>query len=349
MPPAPKSILHIGLGGAGQRHLRLIRQILGEDLRHMAWRQTRTTPTLTASFRVEDSVSLEEKYGIEMIPDLQAAIAEKPDLAVIATPTSLHLAPAQALAAAGVPMVIEKPLSHNMDGVAALLSHIQDSGQQFAMVFQRRRHPLIARAQTLIADGRLGGIVSAAFDLSSFVPMWHAYEDFRTLYAVRKDLGGGVLLTEIHEIDLCLWMFGMPEAVFCKAGNRGAFPLDVEDTALLTLDYGTFAASLDLSFMRNPVGRGFRIDGTEASLVWRDAPDEFMLIDADGNTEVTRPDPEFNGETPFIEFWTEFFEDHGLQTTRASLEAARNAQVLVDAAKRSAASGQSVAVGPGSP
>jgi predicted dehydrogenase len=171
MLPAPKTILHIGLGGAGQRHLRLIRQLLGKDLRHLAWRQTRTTPNLTASFQVDASVSIEENYGLEIMPDLQAAIAEKPDLAVIATPTSLHMAPAQALATAGVPMVIEKPLSHNMDGVPAFVSDIQDSGLSFAMVFQRRRHPLIARAQALIADGRLGAIVSAAFDVSSFVPM----------------------------------------------------------------------------------------------------------------------------------------------------------------------------------
>lgn len=344
MPRPPETILHIGLGGAGQRHLRLIRQVLGDGLRHLAWRQTHTTPTLTASFEIDEGVSLEEKYGIELMPDLRSAIAEKPDLAVIATPTALHLAPAEALAAAGVSMVIEKPLSHNMHGVPALLSQIRDGGQKFGMVFQRRRHPLIAKARALIAEGRLGPIVSAAFDVSSFVPAWHAYEDFRQLYAVREDLGGGVLLTEIHEIDLCQWMFGIPKTVFCAAGNRGFCPLDVEDTALLTLDYGAFAAALDLSFMRKPVGRGFRIDGADATLIWRDSPDQLSLIDADGRIEVTSPAPGFSGEQPFYEFWDDFFNNSGRKSTTDSLDAALNAQVVVDAARRSMESGQSVSI-----
>jgi predicted dehydrogenase len=344
MPLFPETVLHIGLGGTGQRHLRHLRATLGGGLRHLAWRQTQTTPLLNPDFSVDETTTLEERYDVENVASLADAISEKPDLAVIATPSALHLEPAQILADAGVPILIEKPLSHNMSGVSRLADTIRTNGQAFGIVFQRRFHPMIAKARDLVRSGELGRIQSAAFDVSSFVPEWHGYEDFHSLYAVRSDLGGGVLLTEIHEIDLCLWMFGVPGHVFCAGGNRGPHELDVEDTALVALDYGTFVASLDLSFMRKPVGRGFRIDGTEGSLVWRDGPDPLTLNRADGTTQSFPLEDSFHPEQLFSALIENFLAQSGPLTTSDSLAAAVDTQRIVSAAKSSMSGGGSVSV-----
>lgn len=52
--------------------------------------------------------------------------------------------------------------------------------------------------------------------VNSYVPYWHKYEDFKNLYACKKSLGGWALFTESHEIDLCLYFFGMPKKIYCK-------------------------------------------------------------------------------------------------------------------------------------
>ena len=154
----------------------------------------------------------------------------------------------------------------------------------------------------------------------------------------------GVLLTEIHEIDLCLWMFGMPASVYCRGGNRGPHPLDVEDTALLTLDYGDFAASLDLSFMRKPVGRGFRIDGTQASLIWRDGPGPLTMISADGDEETFALPDAFHPEDCFASLIRAFLGGHGPLDTEGSLQAGLQSLQIVQAAKASMASGRAEAL-----
>lgn len=57
----------------------------------------------------------------QAFPDVATALAWNPDVAIIATPPKFHLAMAGELVAAGVPVLIEKPISPSLDGVDALL------------------------------------------------------------------------------------------------------------------------------------------------------------------------------------------------------------------------------------
>ncbi len=90
----------------------------------------------------------------------------------------------------------------------------------------------------------IGSAMIASFTVFSDVKSWHKYENWEDLYAVKKGLGGGVLLTEIHEIDLIFWFFGLPKTIFCSGGNRGQDKLDVEDTAQLILEYDNLSVSV---------------------------------------------------------------------------------------------------------
>ena len=84
-------ILFIGLGGAGQRHLRIFHEKFGANSRYLAYRSTRHTPVLNADFSVNAEAILKDLYGVEDFPQLSDAFAEKPDLCVISTPSSLHM------------------------------------------------------------------------------------------------------------------------------------------------------------------------------------------------------------------------------------------------------------------
>jgi len=51
------------------------------------------------------------------------------------------------------------------------------------------------------------------------MPGFHTYEDYRTSYASRVDLGGGVVLTQIHELDYLQAIFGQPTSIYTLAGS----------------------------------------------------------------------------------------------------------------------------------
>ena len=56
--------------------------------------------------------------------------------------------------------------------------------------------------------------MAVRIEIGEYLPGWHTYEDYRRMYASRADLGGGVVLSQIHELDYVYWLFGMPKRVF---------------------------------------------------------------------------------------------------------------------------------------
>ncbi len=332
----PEKILFLGLGGAGQRHLRIFRGIL-PDVACTAHRVMRKTPLLKSDFTVDDSQTVEARYGINAFDDLDAALADGPGLAVVATPSALHMPAMQKAAERGVHLFVEKPASHSLDGFAALRETILANRLCFHVCFQRRFHPFFIRVKRLLDEGRLGRVFSASFNVASYIPAWHPFEDFRNLYACHANLGGGVLLTEIHELDLCAWFFGAPRRIGCVGGNWSEHPMDVEDTAHLTLHYDGFAAGMRLCFMQRRNRRGFFIAGTEGCVEWDKSGNVLTFEDYAGGTVETLSEPELTNDDMFHAQAVHFVENINPDDSAAALDAAWLSQSMVDAAKRSMA------------
>jgi len=260
MPNLPKCILFNGLGGAGQRHLRLFREQL-PDVDFIGSRRKSTTPTLNADFSIKKGRTLEEEYQLKLLPTIDEAYEHNPDLAVIAMPTAFHAEHIIKAAERGVDVFVEKPGATNIKEAKNIVSAVKLNDVRFFISYQRRFHPLISKFKEIIKCGDIGKVMSIKITIASNVPDWHPYEDFRQLYACRSDLGGGVLTTETHEIDFLTWIFGAPKKVFCVRGCRGPFDIDVEDSAELLLDYGSFATQLSMCFMQKKQQRTFEVFG----------------------------------------------------------------------------------------
>ena len=69
------------------------------------------------------------------------------------------------------------------------------------------------------------------------MPGWHPYEDYRALYAARADLGGGVVLSQIHEFDYLYALFGLPRRLFAIGGHLSHLEIDVEDVASTLMEF----------------------------------------------------------------------------------------------------------------
>jgi predicted dehydrogenase len=245
-----------GLGSIGRRHLRNLLSLGERDLVLLRTRRT-TLP--------EDELT---PYPQET--DLAEALKKhRPDAVIVANPTSQHLEIAIPAAETGSALLLEKPISHSLEGTDRLRSAVGRGRSKVLVAFQFRFHPAIVRTRQWIAEGRIGRIVSAHVHFGEYLPDWHPWEDYRASYAARADLGGGVILTQCHSLDYLPWLVGKVEAVWGLAGKLSDLEVDVEDTAKIGLRFrGGALGSLHLDFNRQPPVHRLEIIGTKGSLHW---------------------------------------------------------------------------------
>jgi len=255
-----RCILFLGLGGAGQRHLRILREAL-PSTKMIGVRRTGKTPVLHPDFTVKKGATLESEYEITLFDNINEAYKQDPDLVVIATPTFNHAESIIQAAENGVNILVEKPGAINTNQARAVMSAVKKNKVGFFISYQRRFHPLVSQLKNILNSHKIGDLMSIRVAISSYVPDWHPYEDFHDLYACRSDLGGGVLKTETHEIDFITWLFGIPRQIFSTYGCRGKFNIDVEDSANLLFDYDSFSVQMSMCFMQKKQERNFKFFG----------------------------------------------------------------------------------------
>lgn len=229
-------ILIAGLGAVGQRHARNLRTLYGRDVELLAYRQRHLRHVVTETLHSDTTRDVEAEFGITAFSSLEMGLERRPDAVFVCTPSSQHLDIARRAAAAGCHLFIEKPVSHNLDGLEELRHTVEVKGLVAAVGCQWRYHPGVRALRGRILDGAFGAIRGADIDYAEYLPAWHPYEDYRQSYAARSALGGGVILTQIHDYDLAWWLFGQPRSVTATGGHLSDLEIDVEDTVDAKLD-----------------------------------------------------------------------------------------------------------------
>jgi predicted dehydrogenase len=278
-------ILFTGLGSIGQRHVRNLRTLLGDDLELTAYRVRRTSPVIGADFRADAGADLETTYGIRAFDDLDGALADEPDAVFITNPNSLHVPVALAAARAGRALFIEKPVSHDLDGVDELVDEVERRRLPCLVAYQLRFHPGYRLLAQLLADGWFGNVLGARVEFGEHLPDWHPYEDYREMHVARSDQGGGVLLAQIHDLDLVYALFGMPARVFALGGKLSSLEVDVEDTASMLFDCG-FPVHVHQDFVQRPPVRTYEVIGEDGKAVWDHYAGTVTLLRADVEPDV---------------------------------------------------------------
>lgn len=298
-------ILIAGMGGIGQRHARNLRALLGDKVQIAAYRVRGLTHVLTDRLEVEPAADLAERFRLEVFQDLERALATGPDAVFVCNPTSLHLPVALRAAQAGCHLFLEKPISHSMAGLAELEAQVQAHNLVTLVGYQLRHHPCIQQLRSWVQAGAAGRVLAVRAEVGEYLPGWHRYEDYRQMYAARADQGGGVILSQIHELDYLGWIFGWPRAVYALGGHASNLEIDVEDTASIlmeTMVAGTpIPVHVHMDYLQRPARRTCQVIGDQGSL----------LVDLVGLTarrwdgrgeEVERVAyPDFNRNQMFVE------------------------------------------------
>jgi predicted dehydrogenase len=247
-----------GFGSIGRRHLRNLLALGERDI--VLYRSNRSTlPT-------------DEIADAPVETDLQAALAHKPDAVIISNPTALHLDVAIPAAETGAALLLEKPISHNLDRIPELEKALSRGGGKAVTAFQFRWHPGLQQARKIIAEGGIGRVTSVRAHWGEYLPAWHPWEDYRKSYSARPELGGGVMHTLCHPFDYLRWLLGEVKSVYALTGRLGGLDLEVEDTADISLNFASGAlGSLHLDYIQRPATHRIQIVGSHSTLRWDNA------------------------------------------------------------------------------
>lgn len=259
-------VLIAGLGAVGQRHARNLRRVYGGDLRLSAFRQVGSRHVITEALRQDTARDVETDLAITTYRDLDTALASGPDVVFVCTPSSQHLDIARRAAAARCHLFIEKPVSHSLDGLDELASLIAERELVAAVGCQWRFHPCVQWLRRLLQEGTLGRLRGVEIDYAEYLPDWHPYEDYRASYAARADLGGGVVLTQVHDYDLAWWLFGQPSRVAANGGHLSGLEIDVEDTVDARLEGAAAPIRIRQTFASKPPRRIITVTADTATV-----------------------------------------------------------------------------------
>jgi predicted dehydrogenase len=207
--------------------------------------------------------------GARGFDSLESGLDWNPRLVVVATPSHLHVSQALAAARRGCDLFIEKPLGHSADGLEELASEVAARKLVTLVGCNMRFHPGPARVRALIAEGRIGRVLSARLHAGSYLPEWHGGEDYRKSYSARVESGGGCLLDFVHEIDLARWYAGPVREVFCAMDHVSSLAIETEDVAALICRHASGALSeIHLDYVQRVYDRGSTVAGEEGSIFW---------------------------------------------------------------------------------
>jgi len=251
-------VLICGAGSAGERHLG---NLLTLGHREVALLRERGRPLRTRQEKVPEFFERAKALG-----------EFKPEVVIVANLTAQHLETALWAARAGCHVFLEKPASHQNAGLAELAQILRENGRHGMVGYMLRFHPLLQMVKAWLEEGeggRLGRPLYFHASWGEHVPDWHPWENYAESYSVRRDMGGGAALTYSHDLDLCLWMFGVPVAALGCASQVASLAGDAEHGFDLLLRYPAgFNAHLHADYFTRPAARHWELTATRGRVVF---------------------------------------------------------------------------------
>jgi UDP-N-acetylglucosamine 3-dehydrogenase len=170
----------IGVGSMGRHHARVLRALDRVEL----------VVAADPSGDVHGTLD-----GLPVVADVSELLRYHLDYAIVACSTSQHEAVGVALANAGVPALIEKPLADSVGGAKRLVDAFAANGLPASVGHIERYNPAVTTLRACLEDGKLGELFQIATRRRG--PSHDRSQDVHVVH----DLA-------IHDIDLTSWLTG---------------------------------------------------------------------------------------------------------------------------------------------
>lgn len=229
-----KSVLIVGVGSIGERHLR-------------CFQKTGRARLSFCEVNNELREQIAAKYAVEKTFDnLDAALADKPEVVVIATPAQLHIAMATKVAQSGSHLLIEKPLSTSFEGIEPLLKLIKEKGLVSAVAYVLHCYPVFVEARKAIQSGRFGEPVEIVANCGQHFPTYRPA--YRNIYYNNRATGGGAVQDALtHMLNMGEWLVGPVDRLVADIDHKVLEGVEVEDTVHVLTRQGNVMGSYSLN------------------------------------------------------------------------------------------------------
>ena len=283
------NILFFGLGSIGQRHLRNLKRLLGNKVKFYAYRKTKHVPLLNNK---GDKIkgTIEKKFQVSLIHNLKSLKKYNIDLIFITSPSSLHLDTVLKLKGIEKSYIfIEKPIDASLKKKKLFINFIKRNKIQIFVGYNMRFHPCYIKLKNLLREKIFKKINYTIFKCSENIQDNHSYENYKISYAARKKLGGGVCLTNIHEIDMMLNLFSNTKLITSHSDRLSMLKINVEDfsSSIFTNSFNTkkLVSLIILDFFQINKERYIKIIGDDGE-IYLDFNNYFLKIIKKGKTKT---------------------------------------------------------------
>lgn len=234
-------ILIIGLGSIAKKHVAAIRE-LEPEAEIYALRSSDDAPTYGNVVNIH---SLADSVG-------------KFDFAIISNPTSKHAETIERALELDIPLFIEKPVFGEL-GHEALLERVRSRGVLTYVACNLRFLDSVRYLHDYVRSHPEKRVNEVNVYCGSYLPEWRPGTDYRRCYSALPELGGGVHMDLIHDIDYICWIFGNPEESFGICRSVSSLGISSVDYANYTLIYPQFTATVILNYYRRDYKRTIEV------------------------------------------------------------------------------------------
>ncbi|MBL4648899.1 MAG: Gfo/Idh/MocA family oxidoreductase, partial [Aureispira sp.] len=187
------NIIIIGLGSIGEKHVDALLELdQTSDFDIYALRSSKNA--------ANQYKSVNNIYTLE---DLRF----EPDFFVVSNPTYLHFETIQTLLSFGKPVFIEKPAVVDLKEAGELAVIFEKNNILNYIGCNLRFLEVLTHAKAFLEEKKLR-INEVNIYAGSHMPSWRPNQNFREIYSANAEMGGGIHLDFIHEIDYLYWFFG---------------------------------------------------------------------------------------------------------------------------------------------
>lgn len=231
-------ILIVGLGSIAAKHIAAIRRL-------EAAKEHKSDIYALRSSRDAKPVD-----GVTDIFTTAEAHALQPDFIIISNPTSHHARTIEEFAHSGIPLMIEKPV-FDRPVHDNIIKEIERLDTLTYIACNLRFLESLRFVSQAISNGDTPGRINEAnIYCGSSLPSWRPETDYRKSYSALPELGGGVHLDLIHELDYACSIFGMPAKTYGIARSCSSLDIQAIDYANYIYVYPGFCVNITLNYYR---------------------------------------------------------------------------------------------------
>ena len=235
-------VLIIGLGSIALKHIKALQELY---------------PSVVIYALRRKGEPFKEIKGVIEVFDIDEIAMETLSFILISNPTSVHYDTIQKVIRYKKPLFIEKPLFEALSKEANdLVTEVERQGILTYVACNLRFLESIVKIKELLVGKRVNEVNVYC---GSYLPDWRPNVDFRKVYSANKEMGGGVHIDLIHELDYVYWLFGVPVHTQSFFSNKSSLNITAYDYANYLWEYDDFSVSVVLNYYRRDSKRTLEV------------------------------------------------------------------------------------------